>query len=619
MADPRFIWWANVLTGGGDYAVDKIDGASLEDLHGLFCITADTLYPMVVDADDGGAEDSPNKIAPDTNAGTKMWELLAIRCAGITVPNTGLHVLDTDASHDLIIKPGDNLAADTTFTITTGGANRTLTLNENLTIGDGTDITITGVTQANTLTLYESLTLGDGYSGTLTYSAASKVLTVEDTTNVNQDLTTDATPTFLSQVLNSGATPSSQLEIKANNAGMFSVLVYGADNTALGFDADYDAAWYARDTEAALIYKSGGNLKIYGDDSLTPGNTFTPTALIDIGLATGDFDIKLHDAATVGLKLGGTLVAVSAAEINYLEGVSSAIQTQLNAKQASDATLTSIALLGTAANKMAYTTDVDTWAEAAITAAGRSMVAAANAAAQLALLSGQAGAEFSLNSQSLTAVGSIVVDNGGTIGQAAGPLVTFNDTSDYLLVTGGKIGIGVTNEIPPQNELYIHGDLAIGTGKKLYLDGRFIYGSAIGNNTYIWEDTTAPDVIKLVAVSDRLHVRHSAPAGVALLPPPTTGNVTLGTLTVPSTINLGFVIAAGTAPTTDVADQISMWVQDIVAGHAALHIENENSTIIKLYQQAHITDAPGDTAANNATTINAILVALETNGLLASA
>lgn len=38
----------------------------------------------------------------------------------ITAPNTGLHLLDTDASHDLIIKPGSNLTADKTLTITTG-------------------------------------------------------------------------------------------------------------------------------------------------------------------------------------------------------------------------------------------------------------------------------------------------------------------------------------------------------------------------------------------------------------------------------------------------------------------------------------------------------------------
>jgi len=38
----------------------------------------------------------------------------------LTVPNTGLHLLDTDATHDLIVKPGSNLTADRTLTITTG-------------------------------------------------------------------------------------------------------------------------------------------------------------------------------------------------------------------------------------------------------------------------------------------------------------------------------------------------------------------------------------------------------------------------------------------------------------------------------------------------------------------
>ena len=33
----------------------------------------------------------------------------------------------------------------------------------------------------------------------------------------------------------------------------------------------------------------------------------------------GDFNIISHDAATIGLKLGGTLVTASAAEINQLD------------------------------------------------------------------------------------------------------------------------------------------------------------------------------------------------------------------------------------------------------------------------------------------------------------
>ena len=50
--------------------------------------------------------------------------------------------------------------------------------------------------------------------------------------------------------------------------------------------------------------------------------------------------------------------------------------------QPSDATLTSIAALGTAADKMLYTTGVDTFAEASLTAAGRALLDDATAADQ---------------------------------------------------------------------------------------------------------------------------------------------------------------------------------------------------------------------------------------------
>lgn len=51
-----------------------------------------------------------------------------------------------------------------------------------------------------------------------------------------------------------------------------------------------------------------------------------------------------------------------------------------------DSDLTSLAATGTAANKTVYTTSAHVWAETDITAAGRSMIGAANAGAQAALL-----------------------------------------------------------------------------------------------------------------------------------------------------------------------------------------------------------------------------------------
>ena len=69
------------------------------------------------------------------------------------------------------------------------------TLAGNLTTQNN-NVTINAAGAARTLTLNESLTIGDGNDGTLTFSAASKTLTVEDTSVVNQDLTTDANVTF---------------------------------------------------------------------------------------------------------------------------------------------------------------------------------------------------------------------------------------------------------------------------------------------------------------------------------------------------------------------------------------------------------------------------------------
>jgi hypothetical protein len=59
----------------------------------------------------------------------------------LTVPNTGLHILDTNASHDLIVKPGSDITADRTLTITTGDADRTLTLSGNLTVSAAATLT----------------------------------------------------------------------------------------------------------------------------------------------------------------------------------------------------------------------------------------------------------------------------------------------------------------------------------------------------------------------------------------------------------------------------------------------------------------------------------------------
>ena len=77
----------------------------------------------------------------------------ATLAVGLTFPNTGLHLLDTNATHDLILKPGSDLTVDRTLTLTTGDLDRTLTIaGDGSIVGTNTgDITLAGTPDYITL------------------------------------------------------------------------------------------------------------------------------------------------------------------------------------------------------------------------------------------------------------------------------------------------------------------------------------------------------------------------------------------------------------------------------------------------------------------------------------
>ena len=83
-----------------------------------------------------------------------------------------------------------------------------------------------------------------------------------------------------------------------------------------------------------------------------------------------------------GLQLGGVAVTPTATELNHVDGVTSAIQTQLDTKQPLDATLTAMAGVATAADQLMYATGSDTFTTTSLTSAGRDLLDDANAAAQ---------------------------------------------------------------------------------------------------------------------------------------------------------------------------------------------------------------------------------------------
>jgi hypothetical protein len=69
-----------------------------------------------------------------------------------TFTNEGVHILDTNASHDLVLKAGSDLTADRILTLTTGDAARTVTLGGDIALG-GTLTTLGAWTQTGAHTI----------------------------------------------------------------------------------------------------------------------------------------------------------------------------------------------------------------------------------------------------------------------------------------------------------------------------------------------------------------------------------------------------------------------------------------------------------------------------------
>ena len=135
--------------------------------------------------------------------------------------------------------------------------------------------------------------------------------------------------------------------------------IYIADDKKIKFGSQQDITmeWDEDGTDSLLI--SGGDVTIADDKKLFFGtdkdvsieydedgnNTMLVTGDVVFADGSTSVDIKSHDLSANGLKLDGTLVTASAAEINkldgvtsttaelnYTDGVSSNIQTQLNTK-----------------------------------------------------------------------------------------------------------------------------------------------------------------------------------------------------------------------------------------------------------------------------------------------
>lgn len=158
-------------------------------------------------------------------------------------------------------------------------------------------------------------------------------------------------------------------------------------------------------------------------------------------LGSGDFARRLR------FEKSGNLSATDVQE---------AIEELDTEKQGLDATLTSLAALGTAADRYAYTTGVDTWAEGTITAAGRALLDDADAAAQQATLGLVIGTDvqaFDATLASLAGLGTTAdrfayttaLDTWAeaTITAAGRALIDDASAADQRVTLGVQIGVDV--------------------------------------------------------------------------------------------------------------------------------------------------------------------------------
>lgn len=64
------------LTGGASGALDAIDGAGLSDGDAAIVVLSTGTYWYHLNASSGASENSPFRIVPDSNPGTKVWHLV---------------------------------------------------------------------------------------------------------------------------------------------------------------------------------------------------------------------------------------------------------------------------------------------------------------------------------------------------------------------------------------------------------------------------------------------------------------------------------------------------------------------------------------------------------------
>ncbi len=172
-------------------------------------------------------------------------------------------------------------------------------------------------------------------------------------------------------------------------------------------------------------------------------------ALTDLS-AAGRALIDDADAAAQRATLGSTSVGDAVFTATNAVAARSTLGVVIGTDvQAQDATLQSLSALGTVADKIAYTTGTDSWAETSLTAAGRALIDDADAAAQrttlgLGNVDNTSDANKPISTATQTALDGKQNSLGYTAGNVANPLSQFASTTSSQLagVISDETGTG---------------------------------------------------------------------------------------------------------------------------------------------------------------------------------